>query len=435
MKYYSTKNRYDRVTFKYAVLKGIADDGGLFMPEYIPTLNADYLNSKKNHSFKNIAHVVLNKFVEEDIPHYEFENIIDNIFTFTTPVIKLSNNIFIIELFHGPTLAFKDFGARFTAAVTEYFNKDENSKLYILVATSGDTGSAVANGFFNKKGIEVIVLYPKDKISNLQEKQITTLGGNVKSLEIEGTFDDCQRLVKQAFNDKSINKKLRLSSANSINIARLLPQMIYYFYAYFNLNITNEKIIFTVPSGNLGNLSAGLFAKKMGLPVFKFISALNENRVFENYVNNNVYIPRSSVKTLANAMDVGNPSNIERIIDLYRNNEAEFRETVLASSATNNDIITGIKEVYKKYGYIIDPHGAVGYVVTKKYLNSFTNDTKYVILETAHPAKFFETVEAALNEKIEIPDRLRRCIDQKKKTDVLSNDYEDFKDYLLSLNK
>lgn len=435
MKYYSTKNRYDRVTFKDAVLKGIADDGGLFMPEYIPTLNADYLNSKKNHSFKNIAHVVLNKFVEEDIPHYEFENIIDNIFTFTTPVIKLSNNIFIIELFHGPTLAFKDFGARFTAAVTEYFNKDENSKLYILVATSGDTGSAVANGFFNKKGIEVIVLYPKDKISNLQEKQITTLGGNVKSLEIEGTFDDCQRLVKQAFNDKSINKKLRLSSANSINIARLLPQMIYYFYAYFNLNITNEKIIFTVPSGNLGNLSAGLFAKKMGLPVFKFISALNENRVFENYVNSNVYIPHSSVKTLANAMDVGNPSNIERIINLYRNNEAEFRETVLASSATNNDIITGIKEVYKKYGYIIDPHGAVGYVVTKKYLNSFTNDTKYVILETAHPAKFFETVEAALNEKIKIPDRLRRCIDQKKKTDVLSNDYEDFKDYLLSLNK
>ncbi len=435
MKYYSTTNKNEKITFKQAVLKGIAEDGGLYMPEYIPRLEREYFYNGKNHSFKNIAFTVLKKYVEDEIPEVDYENIIDNIFTFKSPVVNLSENISVLELFHGPTLAFKDFGARFTAAVTEYFNKQENKKLYIFVATSGDTGSAVASGFYNKKGIEVIVLYPKDKISNLQEKQITTLGGNVKALEIEGTFDDCQRLVKTAFNDKVINSELRLSSANSINIARLLPQMIYYFDAYFSIKEKNKKIIFTVPSGNLGNLTAGLFAKKMGLPVYKFIAAVNENKVFENYVNNNKFVPEISIQTLANAMDVGNPSNITRIFDLYNNKAEEFKETILSISVSDNEILKGIKEVYENYKYIIDPHGAVGYVATKKIFQEFSADTQYIILETAHPAKFYETVESVLSEKVKIPDRLIKCIDKEKKTTILSNDYNEFKEYLLSLEK
>lgn len=435
MKYYSTTNKNKRITFKEAVLKGIDYDGGLFMPEYIPEMSKEYFNEYKIHSFKNIAFSVLKNFIDDEIPLADFEDIVDNIFTFKSPLVKLDDNINLLELFHGPTLAFKDFGARFTAAVTEYFNKQENRRLFILVATSGDTGSAVANGFFNKKGIDVVVLYPKGKISVLQEKQITTLGGNVKALEIEGTFDDCQKLVKTAFNDNDLTDKIRLSSANSINIARLLPQMIYYFDAYFNLGDKSKKIVYTVPSGNLGNLTAGLLAKKMGLPVFNFIGAVNKNDVFESYINSGKFMAKQSLQSYSNAMDVGNPSNITRIFDLFNNNYDLIKSLIKSISINDSEILDSIIEVYEKYKYKIDPHGAVGYWATKKLMKNFSEDTEFIILETAHPAKFFETVESVIPEKIKMPDRLIKCMDKEKRAIKLSAEYIEFKDYLLNIEK
>ncbi|HPN36757.1 MAG TPA: threonine synthase [Melioribacteraceae bacterium] len=435
MKYYSTNNKNNIVSFKTAVLEGLAADGGLYMPLIIPKMENEYFSKNKNHSFKNTAFPILKKYIEDEIPENDFIDIVDNIFTFNSPLVLLDNNTMVLELFNGPTLAFKDFGAQFTAAVTEYFNKNEKRKLIILVATSGDTGSAVANGFYNKNGIEVVVLYPKNKISFLQEKQITTLGGNVKALEIEGTFDDCQRLVKTAFNDKFLKNNIRLSSANSINIARLLPQMIYYYDAYFNCSESAENIVFTVPSGNLGNLTAGLITKKMGLPVNKFIAALNINDVFNKYLKTSVFKSEKSVKTYANAMDVGNPSNLARIIDLYNNEHKKIMDDVVSNKINDDEILNGIKEVYTKYGYIIDPHGAVGYAATKKMQDKFSKNTQFIILETAHPAKFYEIIENALNKKIEKPDRLTKCIDREKKSSVLSSNYEDLKEYLLSINE
>lgn len=429
MNYYEINNRDYRVSFKQAVLCGIGIKGGLFMPERIPILPKDYFSTTDIPNYKEIAFDILSKFIEDEINKNDLWGIIETVFNFDTTIVKIKKNIFITELFNGPTLAFKDYGARFTAAVTEYFNLGENKKIFILVATSGDTGSAVAQAFYNKQGIEVVVLYPKDKISELQEKQITTLGGNIKSLEVDGTFDDCQSLVKKAFNDKTVNSFIKLSSANSINIARLLPQTTYYLYSYFIANTTN--VVFVVPSGNLGNLTAGLLANKVGLPVKKFIAAVNENKVMENYINTGIFKPQKSKQTLANAMDVGNPSNFARILDSYNNNYYAIKEKISSISVSDDEILSTIKDVYQNYGYILDPHGSVGFKAIEK-LKANENEN-YILLETAHPIKFYDTVEGIINKKIIVPDRLKESLYKEKSTLKIDNNYSTFKEFLISL--
>lgn len=432
MKFYSTNNENKFVTFKEAVLKGLADDGGLFMPENIPQFDSSFINNLEGFSFQEIAFTIAHKFVEDEIEETELKNIIGRAVNFFAPLVSLSDDLNILELFHGPTLAFKDFGARFMAETISHFNRE---KLNILVATSGDTGSAVAGGFFGKENINVFLLYPSGKVSEIQEKQLTTWGKNITALEIKGTFDDCQRLVKSAFVDKELTLRKKFSSANSISIARLLPQIFYYFEAYKKIKDKSKKTIVCVPSGNLGNLTAGLFAKMMGLPVDKFIGATNKNDIFTKYISTGNFEPRASVQTLSNAMDVGNPSNFARIINAYKNIYEEIKDDIYSATFTDDETIDAIKEVYKKYNYIIDPHGAVGYLAVKKFLeeNNIQNANS-IILETAHPAKFLDTVEEAINIKVEIPSRLEECLYKKKQSVKLSNNYNEFKNYLLNQN-
>lgn len=433
MKFYSTNNENKFVTFKEAVLKGLADDGGLFMPEFIPQLDSAFINNLENYSFQQTAFYVASKFIEDEISEDELKRIIERAVNFPAPLAALNDSLNILELFHGPTLAFKDFGARFMAETISHFNSENSEKLNILVATSGDTGSAVAGGFYGKENINVYLLYPSGKVSEIQERQLTTWGGNITALEIEGTFDDCQRLVKAAFVDEDIVSKKKLSSANSISIARLLPQIFYYFEAYKQLKDKSKKTIVCVPSGNLGNLTAGLFSKRMGLPIDKFIGATNMNDIFTKYINTGSFEPRASVQTLSNAMDVGNPSNFARIINAYKNIYNEIKDDIYSATFTDDETIEGIKEVYSKYGYIIDPHGAVGYLAVEKYLkeNSIENANS-IVLETAHPSKFLNTVENAINVKVEIPARLEECLHKEKQSIFLSNEYDIFKEYLIS---
>lgn len=434
MKFYSTNDKTLRVSFKDAVMKGLSDDGGLFMPTNIPSFSHDFFSDLKNKSIVQIAYELISNYSDEDLKDSELHDIVEKAFTFDAHVQLLSDNIGVLELFHGPTLAFKDFGARFMARTMGHFAKDLDKDLNILVATSGDTGSAVASGFFNVEGVNVFILYPSGKVSYNQEKQLTTYGNNITALEIEGTFDDCQRIVKQAFLDNEIKQKHYLSSANSINIARLLPQAVYYIDAVKQLLELDKKIVFSVPSGNLGNITAGLIAKKMGLPVHKFISATNVNNVFTEYINSGSFNPRESVPTLSNAMDVGNPSNLARINELY-DNDLEMIKVDINSSSYDDELTKAtIKEVYEKYSYIIDPHGAVGYLAWKKYSEmNETSDSIGVILETAHPAKFKEVCESVLNKNIIMPDRLSECLSKEKVSVKLSNSYEEVKKYLLSL--
>ena len=432
MKFYTTNNATKFVTFKEAVLKGLAEDGGLFMPEFIPRLDSSFINNLENFSFQEIAFAIAQKFIEDEIEENDLKHIIERAINFPAPLVKLSDDLNILELFHRPTLAFKDFGARFMAETISHFTKE---KLNILVATSGDTGSAVAGGFFGKENINVFLLYPSGKVSEIQEKQLTTWGGNITALEIEGTFDDCQRLVKAAFADKELTSQMKFSSANSISIARLLPQIFYYFEAYKQLQDKNRETIVCVPSGNLGNLTAGLFAKMMGLSINKFIAATNRNDIFTKYINTGNFEPRASVQTLSNAMDVGNPSNFVRIINSYKNLYEKIKSDIYSSSFTDDETIETIKEVYEKYDYVIDPHGAVGYLAVKKFIeeNNIKNANS-IVLESAHPAKFLDTVEEAINIKVEIPSRLEECFHKEKQSDKLSANYEDFKRYLLSKN-
>ncbi len=433
MKFYSTNRKTKDVTFKEAVLKGIADDGGLFMPEEIPLLDKSFFEKISSLSLKEIAFNVTKNLLVSDISEQEIEKIINAAITFNAPLVQLSDNKFILELFHGPTLAFKDFGARFMANVMSYLNKDSDKEVTILVATSGDTGSAVANGFYNVEGINVILLYPSEKVSKIQEQQLTTIDGNITALEILGTFDDCQRLVKQAFLDKSLTSKMILSSANSINIARLLPQSFYYFNSYARLENKHLQTVISVPSGNFGNLTAGLIAKKMGLPVNKFIAAVNSNDVFSHYIATSEFEPKPSVKTLSNAMDVGNPSNFVRILELYGNNYQKIKYDIYSKSFSDKDTILGMKEVYANYNYTIDPHGAVGYLALKKF--SEENNLKsfnVIILETAHPAKFKDIVENALNINIGMPERLSQCLHKEKHSIKLSSNYNELKEFLMN---
>lgn len=431
MKYFSTRNQNNFVSFKEAVLSGLALDGGLFMPEIIPSFSKSFIEKLHSFSFQEIGFETAKKFIDDEISEQKLQEIIERSLSFPAPIVNLDEDTHILELFHGPTLAFKDFGAQFMARTMEYFVKDFKKELVILVATSGDTGSAVAHGFYGVEGIKVFLLYPSGKVSHIQEKQLTTLDKNITALEIQGTFDDCQYLVKNAFTDNDLKNKLRLSSANSINIARLIPQSFYYLNAVKQLKQNTKKIVFSVPSGNLGNITAGLIAKKMGLRIDLFIAATNSNDVFTNYLSSGNFEPRKSVQTYSNAMDVGNPSNFERIRTLYENNIDKVRNEIKSFSFDDEKTIAGVKEVHSKYGYIIDPHGAIGYLALKKYLGvAKQNNIDSVIVETAHPAKFKDVVENAINAEVNIPQRLAECVNKEKHSIVLDSKFETFKDFL-----
>lgn len=435
MKFYSTNRNSSAVSFEEALMKGLADDGGLYMPEFIQKFENKFIENIHKLSFQEIAFEIGKKFIDNEIAEEDLRKIISEAINFPAPVTNLDNNISVLELFHGPTLAFKDFGARFMAKTMGHFISKENRVLNILVATSGDTGSAVANGFYNTPGINVFILYPQGKVSHIQEMQLTTLDGNVTALEIDGTFDDCQRLVKSAFVDSELNKILNLSSANSINFARLLPQIFYYFEAYKQIENKSGEIFFSVPSGNLGNLTAGLIAKEMGLPITKFIAAVNANRTFADFLKSGKFTPQNSILTLSNAMDVGNPSNLARINALYSNNLEKIRENIFSDSGNDADTLNTIKFVYDKYNYILDPHGAVGYYVLNSFLKNKKNNYTAILLETAHPAKFLDVIENTLKITIEVPERLNKCLSKEKKSIPLSSQYKDLKELLLSGRK
>jgi len=429
MKFYSTKNKSLKKTFREATLIGLPSDNGLFMPDYIPD-HSNLIKGIKNLSIHDISYVIAESFMNEDLSNSKIEDIINDSIRFSAPLVKLGENKHILELFHGPTLAFKDFGACFMGRTMEKFVADSNKQLNILVATSGDTGSAVANGFYDVEGINVIILYPSGKISSIQEKQISTLDKNIYSLEVEGTFDDCQKLVKKAFLDKNLSSTILLSSANSINISRLIPQTFYYFYAYCQLNI-NEKVVFSVPSGNFGNLTAAIFSKFMGLPIDKLIASTNSNDVVPRFLESGEYSPKPSIETISNAMDVGNPSNLARILDIYNDIEG-IREDVISWSFSDNETKEEIINTFSKNKYLLDPHGAVGLLGLKKYFkNNLLNNTG-IFLGTAHPSKFSNIIKPIINEDIKIPDRLKKMIDKEKRSIKIKNSFNEFSDYLLS---
>lgn len=433
MKFYSTNKKSNPVSFKEAVIKGIANDGGLFMPQAINKLPDKFFKEIENLSFHEIAFQAAKNIIEDELNESELNSIIEKAINFPAPLIDLDEDNKILELFHGPTLAFKDFGARFMAETLSLFVKNNDKEINILAATSGDTGSAVANGFYKTEGIRVILLYPSGKVSEIQEKQLTTLGKNITVFEVDGTFDDCQKMVKEAFTDRELNNKLILSSANSINIARLIPQSFYYFFAYKQLKQKSKLLFISVPSGNFGNLTGGLFAKKMGLPVDKFIAAVNSNNVFPVYLDSGKFIPKPSVETISNAMDVGSPSNFHRITDLF-DNDLELIKNVIFSSSFSDDLTKSeIKKVYEKYNYVIDPHGAVGFLALEEFIRKFNfNDYNGIVLETAHPAKFIDIMENIVNKKIVIPERLKTCLSKEKRTLKISNKFQDFKNLLMN---
>lgn len=434
MQYYSTNKKAPSVSLQEAVVKGLAPDKGLYMPESIPQLSPEFYRTITNLTLTEIAKTVAEAFFGGDIPKERLEEIVTETLSFDIPLKKIEEGIYVLELFHGPTFAFKDVGARFMARMLSYFVKEQQQDdVKVLVATSGDTGSAVANGFLGVEGIMVFVLYPSGKVSEIQEAQFTTLGQNIVALEIDGTFDDCQSLVKSAFMDSDLNRQLNLTSANSINVARFLPQSFYYFHAYAQLarDVDVNNVVFSVPSGNLGNLTAGLFAKKMGLPVKRFIAANNKNDVFREYLQTGSYSPKASVQTVANAMDVGTPSNFDRIVDLYGHSHKTIAKDISAFRYTDDTIKQTINEVYHRTGYLLDPHGACGYLALKDGLQPGENG---IFLATAHPAKFKETVEACIGTPIQIPEGLTAFMQHKKLSYPLSNDFDLFKKALINLS-
>lgn len=430
IKYYSTNGRSGKVSFKEALLSGLAPDKGLYMPERFPLLSEE-IYKKKN--FSEMSYEIAKTIIDGEIPEKNLKNIIFDALNFKAPVKRLHDNIYILELFHGPTAAFKDFAARVMARTMSYFLKEENKKVSIIVATSGDTGSAVAKGFYKIPNIDVVILYPKNKVSYLQEKQLTTLGENIIALEVRGTFDDCQHMAKDAFIDKDLISKLNLSSANSINVGRLFPQSFYYIWAYTQVvEDKKEKVIFCTPSGNFGNLTGGIISKKMGLPVELFIAATNINDVVPEYLKTGIYKPRASVQTFSNAMDVGNPSNFARILDIYKTKENMLKD-IIGYKVTDREIIDVIKNVYKKYDYILDPHTAVGY----KSVMNFISENKYIdtpiiLLSTAHPAKFNDIIKKAIGKTIPVPLVLEEALKKEKHSIEIDNNTEALKDYLLN---
>lgn len=432
MNFYSTNGQAPIATLEKAVVKGLAEDKGLYMPERIKNLPKEFYDNIENLSFQEIAYTVADAFFGEDVPAEDLKRIVYDTLAFDCPCVKVTDNIYSLELFHGPTLAFKDVGARFMARLLQFFLKKEGAgKVNVLVATSGDTGSAVANGFLGVEGIHVYVLYPKGKVSPIQECQFTTLGQNITAVEVDGVFDDCQALVKNAFIDADLKAHMQLTSANSINVARFLPQAFYYFYAYAQMKKKGlaDQLVVCVPSGNFGNICSALFGKRMGLPVKRFIAANNANDVFFKYLQTGKYEPKASVQTIANAMDVGDPSNFARVYELYGKSHAAICANISGATYTDAQIAETIKEVKAETGYVCDPHGACGYRALKEGLK--TGETG-VFLETAHPAKFKDTVDRILGDDIEIPAKLQAFMKGTKQSVPMSKDFASFKKYLMA---
>lgn len=435
MKYYSTNQKSPEVSLREAVVKGLAPDGGLYMPQSLCRLPQEFFESIHLMPFNDIAKIVASSFFGDDIEKEALDEIVDDTLQFDCPVRQLTDSICSLELFNGPTLAFKDVGGRFMARLLRYFIRKEHAEdVNVLVATSGDTGSAVANGFLGVDGIHVYVLYPKGKVSKIQECQFTTLGRNITAIEVDGVFDDCQALVKRAFVDKDLNSKLKLTSANSINVARFLPQAFYYFNAYARMKAAGlaGDMVVSVPSGNFGNITAGLFARAMGLPIKRFIAANNKNDVFYEYLKTGVYSPRPSIQTIANAMDVGNPSNFARILDMYGNDVDAIRAVVSGASYDDRQIFSAMADCYESTGYVLDPHGACGYLAL---VDGLQDGEHGVFLETAHPAKFRDTVESAIHAEVLLPERLSAFLRGKKESVEMKADFSEFKSFLMTSQK
>ena len=438
MNYYSTNGKAPIADLQKAVVKGLAEDRGLYMPERIEKLPKAFFDNIQDMKFQDIAYNVASNFFGEDVDEDALQDIVYDTLSFDCPVVEVKDNIYTLELFHGPTLAFKDVGARFMARLLGYFLRQESSKLNVkssklvnvLVATSGDTGSAVANGFLGVEGIHVYVLYPKGKVSPIQECQFTTLGQNITAIEVDGVFDDCQALVKSAFMDEELNQHMKLTSANSINVARFLPQAFYYFNAYARMKALGkaDNLVMCVPSGNFGNICAALFGHEMGLPIKRFIAANNANDVFYNYLQTGKYEPKASIQTLANAMDVGDPSNFARIYDLYGKSHERISSLISGATYKDEQIAETMRQCYSETGYVLDPHGACGYKALEEGLQEGEIG---VFCETAHPAKFKEKVDSILGTDIEIPARLRAFMEGEKQSVEMSKDFADFKHYLM----
>lgn len=428
MQYYSTNNKSLKTNLKSAVLHSLAPDNGLYMPEVIGKLSDDFLFNIEYYSFHEIAYLVSKNLIGNSIPEVDLKAIIEDAFDFPAPVVMLDDHLAALELWHGPSQAFKDFGAGFMASLISYYIKNEDKKYTILVATSGDTGGAVAAGFYKKPGVDVVILYPSGKVSDLQEKQLTTLGENITALEINGSFDDCQALVKRAFLDQDLNKKLNLSSANSINIARLIPQSFYYFEAYKQVKHLKKEVVVSVPSGNFGNLTAGVMAKKMGLPILKFLAATNANHIVPDYIANGTFAPKASIPTISNAMDVGNPSNFVRLLEIFNHDVEAFRAEISGYWLNDDDTRSAMKYAFEKYGYICDPHGAIAF----SSLLDLNQHQLGIFLETAHPAKFLETVEETIQHTVPLPKTLASLLGKRKVSEVMDVDFDEFKVYLMN---
>ncbi len=430
MKFFSLNKEAADVSFKEAVIRGIAPDKGLYFPREIKPLSASFFENIEELTDHEIAFKAIEQFVSESIPENKLKEIINSVLDFPFPVIELEKNVATLELFHGPTMAFKDVGARFMAHCLEYFSEGQSSEVTVLVATSGDTGGAVANGFLGVKGVKVVILYPSGKVSDIQERQLTTLGQNITALEVNGNFDDCQNMVKTAFLDSDLKSEMQLTSANSINVARWLPQMFYFLFTYKKLKNKGRSIVFSVPSGNFGNICAGIVAQKLGLPVAHFIASTNVNDTVPQYMLTQEYSPKISKATISNAMDVGDPSNFIRIRHLYEDDFENLSKNISSYSFTDKETREAILKIYNDYSYVADPHGAVGYLGLKKYQEA-NPDIYGVFLETAHPVKFLDVVEETISKKIELPEKIAKMMTKKKKTiEILT--YEELKEYLLA---
>lgn len=432
MKLYSTNNKDLRVSFQEAVFNSLPEDKGLYMPDHIPTLDPLFIKNIQQYSLQEIAYTVASALIGDDIPKDDLKKIVEEAINFDAPVKFLDAETAVLELFHGPSYAFKDFGARFMSRVMGYFSKEDDKLLDVLVATSGDTGGAVALGFLGVEGTRVTILYPKGKVSKVQEEQLTTNGKNIRALEVDGTFDDCQALVKQAFNDKSLNQELRLTSANSINIARLIPQTFYYFWAYAQLKSQGiNEVVFTVPSGNFGNIGAGLLAYKMGLPVKHFVAGTNVNDTVPRFLSSGSYDPKPSVQTLANAMDVGNPSNWVRIQDLFDNQLEKVRNIITSYTYNDEETRLAMRELFDKYNYVACPHTAIAYLASKAFRADHSGEYASVFLSTAHPCKFPDGIDEDIFAHVSYPEGAEDLAGKPKLAELLKVNYEDFKAYLL----
>ncbi len=430
MKYYSLNHNSKSTLFHDAVIRSLAPDRGLYFPEKIPELPQIFFDNIEKMKIPEMAYKVIKPFVGRQILKEKLMEIISETLDFDFPIVEIKDNIAALELFQGPTLAFKDVGARFMARSLGHLNKDSNENITVLVATSGDTGGAVANGFLGVKGVDVVILYPKGKVSEIQEKQLSTLGQNISALEVDGVFDDCQEMVKTAFLDNALSS-INLTSANSINVARWLPQMFYYFIAYRSLKHKNKKLVFSVPSGNFGNICAGIMGKQMGLPIDHFIASTNVNDSVPRYLETGTYDPKATIQTLSNAMDVGNPSNFTRIQKIFNNDVVKMKKILSGYRYTDRETKKALKEIYDFNGYVADPHGAVGYLGLKEFLAKQNQDFYGVFLETAHPVKFLDSVKKTLKLDIEIPERLKSTL-SKEKVSIPIADYSELKAYLLN---